>query len=121
MNITQTTHSAKNVHGKNPWPSGDLNPGPLACGASALPTELPGRRDKPGSTKYFTVVSRSRYTVQTHKQDKTHQSTGSITDTYSPSLSRSTLYCGLFVLCSYVPNVLVYDACFFLHFLLYRS
>ena len=53
MNITQTTHSAKNVHGKNPWPSGDLNPGPLACGASALPTELPGRRDKPGRTKYL--------------------------------------------------------------------
>ena len=53
MNITQTTHSAKNVHGKNPWPSGDLNPGPLACGASALPTELPGRREKPGRTKYL--------------------------------------------------------------------
>ena len=86
MNTTQTTHSAKNVHGKNPWPSGDLNPGLLACGASALPTELPGRRDKPGSTKYLQWVSRSRYTVQTHKQDKTHQSTGSITDTYSPSL-----------------------------------
>ena len=53
MNITQTTHSAKSVHGKNPWPSGDLNPGPLACRASALPTEPPGRRDKPGQTKYL--------------------------------------------------------------------
>ena len=85
MNITQTTHSAKNVHGKNPWPSGDLNPGPLACGASALPTELPGRRDKPGQTKYLQWY-RSQGTQYKHINDKTHQSTGSITDTYSPSL-----------------------------------
>ena len=57
MNITQTTHSAKNVHGKNPWPSGDLNPGPLACGASALPTELPGRRDKPAKPSIYSGIA----------------------------------------------------------------
>ena len=34
---------------KNPWPSGDLNPGPLRCRASALPTELPGSGN-PSST-----------------------------------------------------------------------
>ena len=65
---------------KNPWPSRDLNPGPLACGASALPTELPGRGDKPGWTKYLQWY-RGHGT-----QDKTYQSTRSIPDTYLPSL-----------------------------------
>ena len=48
------------------YTSGDLNPGPLACGLSALPTELPGLAGHTRLNHAFIVVSWSRYTAQTH-------------------------------------------------------
>ena len=114
MNITQTTHSAKNVHGKNPWPSGDLNPGPLARGIQWYR----GHRDRDTTvnTWFGRVYPGGQVAQLVEHSPRVREVRGS-----SPRLAKDFFHerswlSGLFVLCSYVPNVLVYDACFFLHF-----
>ena len=86
MNITQTTHSAKNLLVKIFLAKRELEPRTSLIRGECSTTELLGAVGKPQSDQVFIVVLRSRYTVQTHKQDKTYQCTGSINDAYPPSL-----------------------------------